>query len=349
MSETGKTITVALDAMGGDNAPAAIIDGAFLALEKEPRLKILLIGQQGAILSAIGDRPVDKERLEVINASEVIEMAEHPVNAIRKKKDSSIVVGLNLVKENKADIFVSAGSTGAVLVGGQLIVGRINGIDRTPIGAVYPTVRGASLLIDTGANMDPRIKNIQQYAVMGTIYMKNVMGIENPTVGLLNIGAEEEKGNAFYVQAHQALKTLDGVNFIGNVEARDFPLGLADIIVCDGFTGNIILKNYEGTAKALKDMIMTSIKSTLKSSIGGLLIKSALKKTLKKMDASEYGGAPLLGLKGLAVKTHGSAKAKEIYNTLMQCPTFVDNDIVGKISESIAELNVSAENTDSNK
>lgn len=336
MSE--KTVRVALDAMGGDNAPDALIDGALLALTRSDEISIMLVGREDDIRRSLSGKEYDDSRITIVNATEVIEMAEHPVNAIRRKKDSSIVVGLNLVKDGQADIFVSAGSTGAILVGGQLITGRIKGVDRAPIAAVYPTTSGGAVLIDSGANMDPRVKNIRQYAVMGSIYAREVMGIQNPTVGLLNIGAEEEKGNAFYIEAHKALKETPGINFTGNIEARDFPMGKVDVVVCDAFTGNIVLKTLEGTAKALLGMVKQGLMSSLRSKIGGLLIKPALKGTLKKMDSSEYGGAPLLGLKGLVVKTHGSATAKEVCNTLLQCPSFVNNNIVEKITASLAEL-----------
>ena len=329
-----KTITIALDAMGGDNAPAATVVGALEALTKDASLKILLFGQEEAIAAELAGKTYDASRLEVVPASEVIEMAEHPVAAIRHKKDSSIVLALNAVKEGRADAFVSAGSTGAVLVGGQLIVGRIKGVERTPIGALYPTVSGMALLLDSGANMDPRVGNIVQYAVMGSIYMES-LGVKNPKVGLLNIGAEEEKGNAFYIEAHQALKSAQGINFAGNIEARDFAAGKVDIVVCDAFTGNIMLKGFEGTAGVLLGLIKQTLMTNLRTKIGALLIKPALKKTLKKMDASEYGGAPLLGAKGLIVKTHGSASAKEVSNTILQCRTFIEQDIVGKIEAAV--------------
>lgn len=345
MSDTNtekKMKIIALDAMGGDNAPEAIIDGALDAISKTDCIKILLIGAEDVIKNCLKDKTYDSSRLEIIHASEVIEMTEAPVLAIRKKKDSSVVVGQRLVKEGKADAFISAGSTGAVLAGGQLIVGRIRGIERTPIGALYPTVKGVSLLIDSGANVDAKPEHLIQYAVMGSIYMESLLGIKNPKVGLLNIGVEEEKGNAQVREAFQLLNECKDINFIGNVEARDFPFGVADIIVCDAFVGNVSLKLYEGTAKALTGLIKEGLMSNLRSKIGALLIKPALKKTLKGLDASEYGGAPLLGLKGLLMKAHGSSKAKEICNSLLECEKFIEQDIVGKIEAALGSKKISS-------
>ena len=276
----------------------------------------------------------DKERLTVVNATEVIETGEPPVHAIRRKKDSSIVVGEKLVREGKADAFVSAGSTGAVLVGGQLVVGRIRGIDRTPIATLIPTTKGVSLLIDSGANVDARSSHLIQFARMGSLYMEHVMGVKAPRVAIVNVGVEEEKGNALVKETYPLLKECQDINFIGSVEAREIPNGYADVIVCEAFTGNVILKLYEGTAGALVGMIKESMMSSFRSKLGALLVKPALKKTLKKLDASEYGGAPLLGLNGLVVKTHGSSKAKEICNSILQCIAFKEQRITEKF-ESI--------------
>ena len=327
--------TVALDAMGGDNAPDALIDGALLGLERSPKLKIKLVGDSQILESKLAGRTYDKTRLEIVHASEVIDTGEAPVAAIRHKKDSSIVVGEKLVKEGAADAFVSAGSTGAVLVGGQLIVGRIRGIDRTPIGAIIPTTEGVSLLIDSGANVDARSGHLVQFAVMGSIYLEAMTGVKNPRVAIVNIGAEEEKGNALVKETFPLLQECKDINFTGNIEARDIPYGKADVIVCDAFVGNVILKLYEGTGGALTSMIKQGMMSSLRAKIGALLVKPALKQTLKRLDASEYGGAPMLGLKGLVLKTHGSATAKEVSNTLIQCITLNEEHVVDKISASL--------------
>ncbi len=326
---------IALDAMGGDNAPAEIVKGAVEAVEKEPAMKVFLVGIQEAIEKELIKYQYNKSQIEVVHASEVIETAEPPVNAIRKKKDSSMVVGMKMVKNGEADAFVSAGSSGAILVGGQVIVGRIKGVERPPLAPLIPTEKGITLLIDCGANVDARASHLVQFARMGSIYMENVLGIKNPKVGIVNIGAEEDKGNALVKETFPLLKEQEDINFIGSVEAREIPHGQADIVVCEAFAGNIILKLYEGVGAVLVDKIKEGMMSTLRSKIGALLVKPALKQTLKKFDASEYGGAPLLGLNGLVVKTHGSSKSKEVCNTLLQCVTFKRQKINDKIRESI--------------
>lgn len=330
-----ETVTVALDAMGGDNAPGEIVRGALEAVREASGLRVLLVGQEERIRAELSGQSYPKDAITVVNAAEIIEMAEPPVDAIRKKKDSSIVVGMKLVKEGKAEAFVSAGSTGAVLVGGQVLVGRIRGIERPPLAPLIPTEKGVSLLIDCGANVDARSSHLVQFARMGSIYMEYVCGVKNPRVGIVNIGAEEEKGNALVKETFPLLKACEDINFIGSVEARDIPKGEADVIVCEAFTGNVILKMYEGTASMLLSAVKKGLMSTVRSKLGALLIKPALKATLKDYDASRYGGAPLLGLKGLVVKTHGSAKALEVKNTLLQCKTFVSQDINGKIRERL--------------
>ena len=309
MSEITK---VALDAMGGDNAPSAVIQGAVDAVTQRKDIKILLVGQEEILAEELKKYNYPKEQVEIVNATEVIETAEPPVMAIRRKKDSSIVVAMNLVKKGMADAFVSAGSSGAVLVGGQVIVGRIKGVERPPLAPLLPTKKGVSLLIDCGANVDARPSHLVQFAKMGSIYMKNVIGIENPRVAIVNIGAEEEKGNALVKETFPLLKECEDINFIGSIEAREIPHGGADVIVCEAFVGNVILKLYEGVGAALMSEVKKGLMTSLRSKIGALLVKPALKQTLKKFDASEYGGAPLLGLNGLVVKTHGSSKAKDL-------------------------------------
>ncbi len=326
---------IALDAMGGDNAPAEIVKGAVEAVEKEPSMKVFLIGMQEVIEKELIKYPYNKAQIEVVNASEVIETAEPPVNAIRRKKDSSLVVGMKMVKEGAADAFVSAGSSGAILVGGQVIVGRIKGVERPPLAPLIPTEKGVTLLIDCGANVDARASHLVQFAKMGSVYMESVLGIRNPKVGIVNIGAEEDKGNALVKETFPLLKELKDINFIGSVEAREIPHGQADVVVCEAFAGNIILKLYEGVGAVLISKIKSGMMASLRSKIGALLVKPALKQTLKQFDASEYGGAPLLGLNGLVVKTHGSSKSKEVCNTLLQCVTFKQQKINEKIRKCI--------------
>ena len=326
---------IAVDAMGGDNAPAEVVKGAVDACLARNDVKLFLLGKEESVREELKKYNYPGEQIEVVDAPEVIEMAEPPVLAIRKKKQSSIVVGMNMVKQKEADAFVSAGSSGAILVGGQTIVGRIKGIRRPPLAPLIPTETGVSLLIDCGANVDARPEHLLQFAQMGSVYMEQVVGIKNPRVAIVNIGAEEEKGNALVKETYPLLLDCKDINFIGGIEAREIPHGGADVIVCEAFVGNVILKLYEGLGATLIGVIKKGMLSTLRSKIGALLVKPALKETLKTFDASEYGGAPLLGLNGLVVKTHGSSKAKEITNSILQCVTFHEKDINAIFREKI--------------
>ena len=329
----GSMVNVAVDAMGGDNAPEEIVKGAVDAVKTNDNVKVCLVGKQDAVKAELDKYEYPSDRMEIVNAAEVIDMGEPPVMAIRKKRDSSIVVALNLVKDGKCDAFVSAGSTGAVLAGGQLLVGRIKGVERPPLAPLIPTAKGVSLLVDCGANVDARPTQLVQFAKMGSAYMEYAMGVKAPKVALLNIGTEEEKGNALVKETYPLLSQGVDINFTGFIEARDIPEGGADVIVCDAFAGNVALKMYEGVAKVLLAKIKGVMMSSLKTKIGALLIKDSLKGTLKEFDATQYGGAPLLGLKGLVVKTHGSAKATEVKNAVIQCITFKEQDVNGKIKQ----------------
>jgi len=328
-------VKVAVDAMGGDLAPGEIVKGAIEAVSESEKVKVFLVGKQELIEQQLQKYEYDKSRVEIVNATEVIEMAEPPVNAIRKKKDSSIVKAMGMVKKGECDAYVSAGSTGANLVGGQVLVGRIKGVERPPLAPLIPTAKGATLLIDCGANVDARASHLLQFAKMGSIYMEHVMGVPNPTVGLLNIGAEEDKGNALVKETYPLLENCPDINFVGNVEARDVPAGAVDVVVCEAFVGNILLKTYEGVGATLLSQVKAGMMSTFRSKIGALLAKPALKKTLKKFDIEQYGGAPMLGLNGLVVKTHGSSKAVEIKNSILQCILFEEQKINDKIREKI--------------
>ena len=329
-------IRVAVDAMGGDNAPVATVKGAVEAVAESKAVKVFLVGKKEVLEKELSAYTYDKDRIEIVDATEVIEMAEPPVLAIRTKKDSSIVKAMYMVNHGEADAYVSAGSTGATLVGGQVIVGRLKGVDRAPLAPLIPTEKGNSLLIDCGANVDARANHLVQFAKMGTVYMENIMGIKNPTVAIVNIGAEEEKGNALVKETFPLLKNCPDINFIGSIEARDIPAGNADVIVCEAFTGNVILKMYEGVAKSLVHVIKKGLMSSLKTKIGALLIKDDLKKTLGNYSLEKYGGAPMLGLKGLVVKTHGSSSDIEIKNSILQCVTFTEQKISEKISAKIS-------------
>lgn len=328
-------VNVAVDAMGGDNAPGEIVKGAVEAANADARVKIFLVGRKDVIEKELTQYTYNAEQVEIVHAEEVIETAEPPVMAIRRKRDSSIVKAMYMVKDGTCDAFVTAGSSGATLVGGQVIVGRIRGVERPPLAPLIPTENGVALLVDCGANVDARPSHLVQFAKMGSVYMENIMGIKNPRVGIVNIGAEEEKGNALVKETYPLLKNCPEINFIGSVEARDIPAGVADVIVCEAFVGNVILKLYEGVGATMLHKVKAGMMTSLRSKIGALLVKPALKKTLKAFDLQEYGGAPMLGLNGLVVKTHGSSKAVEIKNSVLQCVTFKEQKINDKIKEKI--------------
>ena len=327
---------VALDCMGGDNAPGEIVKGGIEALKENKDVFLKMVGRQEDVNRELEKYDYDKTRVEVVNATEVIETGEPPVVAIRTKKDSSLVKCMHMVKHGECDALVSAGSTGATLVGGHVIVGRIKGVERPPLAPLIPTEKGGALLIDCGANVDAKPSNLVQFAQMGSIYMENICKVKNPKVGLVNIGAEEEKGNNLAKETYQLLSNLEGINFIGNIEAREIPEGKADVVVCDAFVGNVILKMYEGVGGVLLKKVKGTLMTSLKTKIGALLIKKELKETLKTFQMDQYGGAPLLGLKGLVVKTHGNSKAIEVKNSIIQCISFKEMNINDKISKKLA-------------
>ena len=326
---------IVVDAMGGDYAPEVPVQGAVDALKGNQEISVILVGKTEEIKAQLEKYEYDQSRIEIVHAEEVIGFDEPPVMAIRKKKNSSIVVGMNLVKKGDADAFVSAGSTGAILVGGQVIVGRIKGVERAPLAPLIPTAKGPALLIDCGANVDARSSHLVQFAKMGSIYMERVVGVEKPRVAIVNIGAEEEKGNQLVKETYPLLKECKDIHFVGSIEARDIPKGDADVIVCEAFVGNVILKLYEGLSSTLISKIKQGLMSTLRSKIGALLIKPALKNTMKDFQTDEHGGAPLLGLKGLVVKTHGSSNAHDIKMGILQCVQFTREKINDQIKENL--------------
>ncbi len=332
-------VRIAVDAMGGDHAPGEIVRGAVESFtagaEGDPRdqiEKIFLVGQRARIEESCRDLTeasglLSDGLLEIVDASEIIEMAEPPVAAIMQKRDSSIVKAMQMVRNGEVDAYVSAGSTGANLVGGQTIIGRVKGVERAPLAPFIPTEKGASILIDCGANVDARSSALVQFAKMGSIYYRNTMGKEKPTVAIINIGAEEEKGNALVKETFPLLKECPDINFIGSAEARDIPAGVADVLVCEAFTGNVVLKMYEGVGRTALHMLKQGFTRNLRSKIGAALALPSVKESLKMFDLKQYGGAPMLGLKGLVVKTHGSAEAVEVRNSIRQCVDFYRQDI----------------------
>src|SRR5690554_5055188 len=324
--------------MGGDHAPKEIVKGCVQAV-KEYNVNITIIGIEEEIQRELWKYQFDKDKINIIHGPETINNDEEPVKAIRRKKDSSLVIGMNLVKENAHSVLISAGSTGALLAGGLLKVGRIKGILRPALAPIIPTKTGPTLLIDAGANADCKPQQLQQFAIMGSIYMNKVIGLNNPRVGLVNIGAEENKGNELTKETYALLKQTN-INFIGNVEAREIPFGAADVIVCDGFTGNIILKLTEGLASFIMKSLKETMISTTKGKIGGLLLKPSLNKFKGQFDYTEYGGAPFLGIKGGLIKAHGSSDAKAVKNAIRQGLIYLEQEVDDSIEKEINKTDI---------
>lgn len=331
-----KDYIIAIDAMGGDNAPQEIVKGCIEAINENKNINLILVGKEQDIQTELNKYQYNKNQVTIQNATEIIHTTETPTNAIREKKDSSIVVGLKLLKEGKASVFVSAGSTGALLTGATVIIKRIKGVERPALATLIPNSKdGYTFLIDSGANMDCKPSYLPNFAKMGKIYMENIMNIQNPKIALVNVGSEKEKGDTFTKEAYELLKQTNNINFIGNIEGREIPEGYADVVVCDGFVGNVILKLSEGIVKTFSQIVKKEIKSNFLYSIGGLLSKGAFKNIKKKFDYAEVGGAPFLGLKSLVVKAHGSSNAKAIKSAINQCYKFIDADIASKIEKDI--------------
>lgn len=326
---------IALDAMGGDHSPGEMVLGAVNAVKERENLYIYIVGPADAVSRELAQYDYAKDRIEVVHAPDVITCHDSPVNAVRTMKESSMIVAINMVKEGKVDGVVSAGNSGALLVGGQVLIGKMKGIERAPLAPIVPTLNGVSLLIDCGANVDAKPSNLVQFARMGSIYMEHVIGIKNPKVGIVNIGAEEEKGNALVKETFPLLKECSDINFIGSIEARDFPYGVADVVVTEAFVGNVMLKLTEGLATGLIKKVKEGMTATPVSTIGAAIVKPQLKKTLKVFDIAKYGGAPLLGLNGLVVKIHGNATNREVKTALFQVEKFKKQKINEKIKEHL--------------
>lgn len=329
---------IAVDAMGGDFAPKQIVLGAIDAA-KEYDCEIVLVGDEAKIKAVLDKHTVgDKLKISVFHAADVIEMSEHPGAAVRRKKDSSIVVATRLVKEGVCDAALSAGSTGAAVAAALFGLGRIKGIDRPTIATPMPSISGVTLLLDSGANVDSKPQNLLQSAIMGSIYSEYVFDIKKPRVGLLNIGEEETKGNEQALSTYPLLKALKTINFIGNAEGRDIPKGTVDVVVCDGFVGNVVLKFGEGLAKTFVGLIKEAIKNgNIFAKIGALMLAPTLKKLGKKVDYAEYGGAPLLGVDGCFIICHGSSNAKAIKSAIGVANDYVGKNVLQHIRENIAK------------
>lgn len=324
-------ITIAIDTLGGDNGAEFMIMGIKDAISRHDDVDIIVTGSENELNPLIEKYKIPSERITVINTTEVITCHDAPVDAIRKKKDSSLVVALNQVKEGNAQAVISSGNSGAILAGGQFIVGRAKGVKRTPLAPLIPTRKGSSLLVDCGANVDAKPENLVQFAKMGSIYMENIVGIKNPRVGIINIGVEDEKGNALIKETIPLLRECKDINFIGSVESREIPNDVADVLVCEAFTGNVLLKFFEGIGNMFMAEIKETLMSSLKTKLGAVLINKSLKSRLKRFKADDKGGAPLLGLKGLVVKIHGNSKQNEVSSAITQCRDFVYNDVSNKI------------------
>lgn len=324
---------IAVDAMGGDKAPAEIIKGAVLAVEKYS-CEIILVGDEKIIRDELGD--LKNLPITIRNADEVIDMGEHPADAVRCKKDSSIVVATKMVRDGECDALLSAGSTGAAVTAAQLILKRIHGIGRPAIATPIPTPRGTTLLLDSGANVDSRPENLAQIGIMGSLYAEHVLKIKNPTVALLNIGEEETKGNEQAKETYKLLKELTTINFAGNAEGRDIPRGKFDVVICDGFVGNVVLKFGEGLALTIMELLTEELTANGGAKLlGKELIATTFKNMYKRLDVSENGGAPLLGIDGCCVISHGSSDAKAICSAIGVACNYVDSKILEKIRETL--------------
>ncbi len=336
MQNRGVHMKIVVDAMGGDNAPEEIVKGSIMARD-EYGMEIILSGKEQEIKKILDNNTASARNIDIINAEEIITNEDKPVLALRRKKDSSLVKALNAVKNNEADAIVSAGSTGALLSGGLLIIGRIEGIERPALAPLIPSIKGGfSILIDSGANVDCKPEFLYDFAIMANIYMQKVMNVPAPRISLANIGSEKGKGNKLTQETYELLENSPlNLNFCGNIEAREILEGKTDIIVCDGFVGNMLLKSLEGTVSVLMGGIKDELNSSLKSKIGGLLIKSTLMNFKKKFDYKETGGAPLLGVKAPVIKAHGSSNDIAIKNALRQAKVFYDSKVNTLIEESI--------------
>ncbi len=336
ISEGRRTVSrIALDAMGGDNAPGEIVQGALLALEEYPTVEILLVGRDEVLRGLLGSSL--PARLQIVDAREVVDMTDTALAPLRRKRNSSIRVCANLVGEGKADAIVSAGHTGAAMTSAYKVLGTIEGVSRPALAAVLPSTHGHTCLLDVGATVDSKAVNLREFAVMGHFYAQMILGIAEPRVGLLSIGEEEGKGNELTKETFRVLKET-GLNFMGNAEGRDVFNGNADVIVCDGFIGNVVLKASEALGEMVGSMLRTEVTRTASRKVGAMILKGAFADVKKRMDYSEYGGAPLLGVNGGCIISHGRSNAKAIKNAIRVARDFSMNSVNSKIRDKISDL-----------
>lgn len=328
---------IIVDAFGGDNAPLEIIKGAFLA-QQEIGAQIILCGKSEKIKECAQQNGIDINKMEIIDAPDILKTGDNPRDVLKNSADSSMAVGLRALAEGKGDAFVSAGSTGALVMGATFYVKRIKGVKRAALATIMPSDSVPFMLIDCGANVDCAPETLSLFAVMGSIYMNKVQGVQNPRVGLANIGTEDTKGGELQKEAFGLLKSNPNINFVGNVEARDVPFGVADVVVSDGFTGNVLLKTYEGVANVIMKNIKQVFKKNLLTKLSALAVKGGLKEFKKKMDYTEFGGAPLMGIRQPVIKAHGSSNAKAFKNAIRQAYIYSEEDVIKTISENLPKI-----------
>lgn len=332
---------IVLDGMGGDHAPAEIVKGA-VATVPDIDGRIMIVGDEKAINGILADYDYDKEKISVIHADEVIDNHDSPVQAIRRKRGSSMVLGLEAVKNGEADMMISAGNSGALMTGSMLTLGRIQGIDRPALGSAYPIFgQGVSMLIDSGANAECKPHNLLHFAIMGSLYMEKVLGVHRPSIGLVNMGTEPGKGSKFLKETYELLEAKKHelrLNFVGNIEARDVPFGICDVYVCDGLVGNVVLKMTEGMALSVFGLIKRTITDGMRAKMGALVLSKRLGELRKEFDYTEYGGAPILGVRGAVVKIHGSSNADAVRNGILKAIPYVDNKVVDTIEKSVTRI-----------
>lgn len=339
---------ILIDAFGGDNAPLEILKGSVICLTKYEGVQLALVGNKQIIEKTAADNNIPLDGLEIFDAPDVITMEEDAGEIVKSKKDSSMAVGLRLLAEGKGDAFLSAGNSGALITGSTLIVKRIKGVRRPAFAPIMPSSKGPVLLIDSGANIEVSPQMLQQFGIMGSIYMENVLGVKNPRVALANVGTEDHKGGELQHEAFKLLKSAD-INFIGNMEARDVPAGATDVIVADGFVGNTILKMYEGVAKELFGKIKGMFLKNARTKLAALLLKKELRQLKQYFDYNQYGAAPIMGVSKPVLKTHGSAKAEAVVTAVKSVIDCVNNDVAGKIADQIAQLKTKQEGKDQNE